>query len=252
MDSQDMRRIAIIITLFALTGILAAAPLSAADHWVPPLDPAVVTNNDCGFVSAVAGSPQVRRSFHSEGDGGAEVYAADRIHSGDELSVPPGSRLEWISGNNIVVVLGENGQVRLGGLRSFADAEGRTVTRLDATLVRGEMRVQVRRNEDAPFAVLVTMNGVEVLVTRGDVEAYSNGGWHSAALAGDAAARIRRGGVAGAPFTFAEGTRIGATGQDGLGNGEAAAIKARLPFSFEQVRAALPPVPAMNSELEAP
>lgn len=238
--------------VFAALAFFANERLSAADYWVGPLDPVVVTNNDCGFVSAVTGTPVIRRSFHVGQDNASAAYVADRIHSGDELSAPISSRLEWISGNNIVIVLGESGLARLGGLRTFSDPDGRRVTRLDVTLVQGEMRVQVRRNDDNPEAVLVTMNGAEVLVTRGDIEMYSNSAWHTAALAGEGAARIRRGGVAGAPFVYAAGVLVSGNGQETLAATEAAAIKARLPFSFELARAALPPTPAMSSELEAP
>lgn len=247
-----MKNTARITALLLPTLFAATVSAAAADLWVGALDPAVVTNNNCGFISAVNGAPRIRRSFHSDRDDGNEAYVADRIHSGDELEVPPGGRLEWVSGDNIVVVLGENGLARLEGLRLFADAEGRRTTRLDVQLLRGEMRVQVRRNAERPSAVLVALNGADVLITQGDVELYSNDGWRTTALAGEAAARIRRGGVAGAPFTVVPGTRVGANGPEMPEKNEEAAIKARLPFSFEQIRAALPPSPVMGADAEAP
>ncbi|MCC8108563.1 MAG: hypothetical protein LIQ30_05845 [Planctomycetes bacterium] len=117
---------------------------NAVDYWASPGDPAVATNNDCGYITAVHGQPQVRRSFHTEDSAGQPLSVADRISSGDELIVPTGSRLEWASGNNVVVVLGSGGRVKLGGIRSFIDPDGRQAARLDFSLLSGEVRLQVR------------------------------------------------------------------------------------------------------------
>lgn len=244
---------------FALLGtlttfILLACQLgaAAADYWVPSSDSAVVTNNDCGVISDVAGSPVIRRPFQSESDPGVAVHVADRITSGDELVVPDGSRLEWISGSNMVLVLGSGGRAKLGGLRTFTAPDGAPVTRLDVTLLSGELRVQVRLNRNRPEAVLAALSGAEVLIRRGDIGLYSGNFWRGVALSGEAFARMRRGGVSGAPFAFVAGSVVGSAGEERMDESDMNDLKRRTPFSFELVGAALPPIPPMSAILEAP
>lgn len=239
----------VLTLLLAVAG--GAASVAAADYWLAATEPSVVTNNDCGFVSAVAGNAVIRRSFMT-GSESTNAHVADRINSGDELIAPHGGRIEWTSGNNMIVVLGADSQIRLDGLRSFARADGMTVMRLDVTLLKGECRVQVRLNSENPEAVAVTVNGADVLVTRGDVEVRSADGWSAAVINGDASARVRRGGVVGAPFAIAGGAVVGSGGEARATDAELAAIKARLPFSFEVLSSALPPLPAASYLLEAP
>ncbi len=238
---------------FALVLVFAARTgASAADLWVAATDPAVVTNNDCGQIAAVAGSPLIRRSFQAGEDGGSPASIADRLGAGDELIAPAGSSVEWTTGANTIAVLGSGGRVRFDGLRSFTDAEGRAASRLDLTLLSGELRVQVRLNEKRPEAVLAALGGADFLVTRGDAGFFADGGWRGAVIGGTATGRIRRGVMPGAPFAIAEGRVVGADGESALGEGDAAAIRQRVPFSFESVRAALPPIPAMSAGMDAP
>lgn len=235
-----------------LMALFAVPAASAADYWVAANDAAVVTNNDCGAVSAIQGEPTIRRSFHTDDDVGIPATVADRVNTGDVVSVPFGSRLEMVTGSNIVLVFGSGCKVRLGGLRNFADADGLPVTRLDLEVLEGEMRLQVRQNVQKPMAALVQLNGAEVLVRRGDVEVALQGGWQAAVLSGDAMARLRRSGVPGAPFVIAERRTVGSRGDEPLGEDETLAIRGRVPFSFETRSAALPPLPHMSSVLEAP
>lgn len=223
--------------------------LEAGDYWVSSSLHGVVTNNDCGVVSLVDGAPRIRRSFAPADDRGAIAFVADRVQSGDELEVPADSRLELTTGKNVVIVLGPATRVKLGGVRVF-QVDGVAVSRLDVALLSGEMRVQVRLNRERPEAVLMHLAGADVLATRGDVHVLSNGGWRATALSGEASARQRHGVTLGAPFVF-----DGAVGSSGVETPDAAAlagIAGRLPFRFEIVRAALPPVPAVNQLLEAP
>lgn len=240
------------LCLSALLSGFAARPVRAADYWVAASDASVVTNNDCGAVSAVSGEPVVRRSFHSADEQGISATVADRINSGDEVVVPPGSRLEMTCGANVVLVLGGGGRARLGGLRNFTDPENKPVVRLDVEMLEGEMRVQVRLHEQKPMAVLIQLNGAEVLVRRGDVEVAMRDGWRAAVLSGSATARLRRSGVAGAPFVIAERRVVGSGGDEPLADVEAAAIMQRVPFLFETRSAALPPLPHASGILEAP
>lgn len=225
----------------------------AEDYWVSAVDPSVVTNNDCGFVSAVSGEAIVRRSYQTGGSEGAAANVADRIHSGDELVVAPDGRLEWTSGNNIVLVLGPGSRVQLGGLRAFTGLDGIPVLRLDVKLLQGGCRVQVRLNEERPEAVLISLaDAAEALVMRGDAQVRANGDWVVSTVSGEAFARIRRGATTGAAFVVTVGTAAGSGGEERINEDGIAAIKERLPFSFEQVNAALPPLPAMSRMLEAP
>lgn len=231
---------------------LCALGAGAADYWVASTDSSVVTNNDCGFISDVSGSPYIKRPFQAEGEPGVPAHVADRINSGDELIVPDGGRLEWVSGVNMVLVLGSGARARLGGLRSFTGPDGVPVTRLDVTLLSGELRVQVRLNQNHPEAVMAGLSGAEVLVRRGDIGLYSGNFWRGTALMGEAAARMRRGGVTGAPFAFVEGRVVGSAGEEPMSDADVLDLKRRMPFSFELVSAALPPIPPMSAILEAP
>lgn len=232
--------------------VLAFGVAVAADFWVNAADAAVVTNNDCGFITATHGNAHIRRSFHAADENVAAAHVADRVNSGDELVAPAGGRIEMVSGGNIVLVVGDNARVKLGGLRSFVGPLGNPVTRLDLEVVSGEARIQVRLNEEKPECVLAAMNGADVLIRRGDIVLSSQSGWLASALAGGAMGRVRRGGVIGAPFEIGSGRSVSGNGDapfsETLGN----ALRGRLPFSFELTSVALPPAPSMSSGHDAP
>lgn len=237
--------------LRALAALLICLPasLAAADFWARPGDPGVVTNNDCGFVSAVAGTPRIRRSFMADTEQ-VPIYLADRLGGGDEfLPVPPG-RVEMITCDNLILVVGTASRAVLGGVRVIAGGSAGHASRLDAALLAGRCRVQARRNEEHPEAALITVAGHDVLVTRGDAEIAVEGGWRVSVLAGEVVVRDRKGG--GQRLLVAAGYTAGPGGVEPLTDEDAAAIRARLPFSFETERAALPPLPPMSALLEAP
>ncbi|MDR1744371.1 MAG: hypothetical protein LBS30_01300 [Planctomycetota bacterium] len=238
--------------LLVLLALSAAGGAGAGDYWVAANDAGVVTNNDCGAVSGVHGKPAIRRSFLAADAAGIPANIADRVSSGDEILAPSGSRLEMIAGSNIILVFGSGARVRMGGLRNFAGAGGLPVARLDLEVLEGEMRLQVRLNEQKPMAALIRLDGSEVLVRRGDVEIAVQGGWRAAVLSGGASARLVRSGVPGAPFAVDELREVGSGGDGELGENEKLAIRARLPFSFETRGAALPPLPHASTVLEAP
>jgi hypothetical protein len=233
--------------LFAVSGVRAGE-----GYWKLSSDAGVITNNDCGYVSDVRGAPVIRRSFMTASDPGLAAYAADRLNTGDEIEVPADARLEMTTGKNIILVFGAGSKARLLGLRSFTGPENKLITRLDFVVERGVVRCQVRLNEENPEAALIGLNGADVLVARGDVEVFTDAGWRAAALSGSAFARLRRGGVVGAPFVFDSGRAVTGSGEDVLTADDIAGVKARMPFSFEEIRAALPPRPAVSSLLEAP
>ena len=235
-----------------LVCILACAVSAAGgDYWISATESGVVTNNDCGQIVQIHGAPLIHRSFHAASDAGVEASIADRVSSGDELIAPAGSRVEMITGTNTVLVLGAGARVRLDGLRAFDVGEAEA-TRLDVTLLAGEIRVQVRRNDVRPESVLVSMGGAEILVIRGDVEMFADGGWRCSVLAGGASGRMRRGGMPGAPFPIPADTVFAGSGATPLTREEKSAIAARVPFSFEVASAALPPLPPLSAESEAP
>ncbi len=241
------------LLLVFVTTLCTARPLAAADsYWKPSTEVGVITNNDCGFVSAVEGGAVIRRSFMAPTDPGLTAYAADRLNTGDEIDVPPGGRLEMTSGKNTIIVFGAGTKARLLGLRAFTAPNGELVSRLDLVIEKGDIRCQVRLNEQRPEAILAGLEGADVLLARGDVEIFTDGGWRAAALSGDAYARLRRGGIVGAAFAFTGGFVVSGTGEEPLTESDIATIKARMPFSYEQMRAALPPRPAASSLLEAP
>lgn len=245
-----MRCCAFIMCLFALCARADAA--GAADMWVAATDPAVVTNNDCGQIASVTGRPMIHRSFQAQEAEGTAVNIADRISSGDELIVPPGSLVEWTAGANTVAVLGPGGRVRFDGARVFAAADGREAVRLDVTVISGELRAQARENENRPEMIRAALNGAEFLLTRGDAAFVSGELWQAAVLSGEASGRLRRGAMPGAAFALEAGTMVDAAGQAAIGEDGMNAVKQRVPFSFETARAALPPLPLMSAEMDAP
>ncbi len=244
-----MKKILIVVT--ALLLLAPTRPAAAADYWTSADNPGVATNNDCGVVSALSGAPRIRRAFMSERDQALPAGLADRLHAGDVVEVPEDGRLEWTTGHNVVVVAGPGSRVRLEGLRNFAAPDGSRVARLDARLLKGEMRLQVRLNQERPEAALVALEGSDALLERGDLALSAGGGWFCATLGGEALARLKRGGSVGAPFAVAEMATIGLQGEGKLDNAAASGLRARLPFSFELMTAALPPLPALGAGTEA-
>lgn len=236
----------------AVLTVAAASGLAAADYWVAATDAAVVTNNDCGYVSDVADGAQIKRSFHDKDDPGMQAHAADRLNSGDEIAVPEKGRLEMISGENTILTFGPGSRAKLGGMRGFAGPGGVQTSRLDVVLHAGELRVQVRLNENNSETVLISLNGADVLVVRGDVGMFSGNAWRVAVISGDAQVRLRRGGVAGAAFSISSGEIAGPGTEERMNENDILEMKKRTPFSFELVGAALPPLPPMSTFLEAP
>jgi hypothetical protein len=245
-----MIRAALRIAL-ALSALAATGP-HAADLWVKPNDPAVVSTKDCGSVTATHGATRIHRAFQSDEEAGIDVNTADRVNSGDELITDSGGRIEMVSGGNIILVIGENSRVRILALHSFPDPAGTPVTRLDMELLSGEARAQVRLNDEAPAHLRAALAGAEVLVSRGDVALSAGSGWRASVIAGEAACRMRRGHVAGAPFTLPPRRTAGADGEAVLADAAANALRSRLPFSFELTAIALPPTPSISPEFEAP
>lgn len=242
-------RMLVIVSLLFLSSV---GKSEDSAFWRESSHPGMTSTNDCGFISEILGTPQIRRSFMSEKDAGLPAYIADRIHSGDELAVPPGGRLEWTCGNNVIVMLGAGAKAKIEGLRVFQVENGVSASRLDIRLLEGSMRVQARLNEERPEGVLVSVEGAEVLLTRGDVQISAGSPWRVAAISGLVSARLRRGNVVGAPFGFSESVMVEGQGEESLDEEELVAIKFGLPFSFETKRAALPPLPAASALLEAP
>ncbi len=233
-------------------GAFSARYAGAADFWSPANNPGIGTTNDCGVVSFINGGVSIKRSFQTQEEKALHLGLADRIHSGDILETQANGRLEWTSGNNIVVTLGMNSRVRLNGLRTFSDNVGNPSLRLDLTLLSGEMRIQVRLNTDRPEAVLAGLSGTEILVKRGDACLVEGGQWRAALLSGEAWGRAVRGGLNGVPFKLEAERLVGSAGENTLTGKDIAGIKTRLPFSFETERLARQPEPSMGDEPEAP
>lgn len=232
--------------------LLGHSGSGAGDFWISGSDASVVTNNDCGFIAAIGGRPTLLRSFQDANSPGVAASITDRVNSGDEVRVPEGSRLELVSGANVVLVFGEGSRVKFQGLRNFAAGDVREASRLDIELLAGEVRVQVRLNQARPESVLLSVDGNQFLMRRGDATFGRIIGWQATVLSGDVSGRVRRTSVLGAPFELPAGTLLGVGGQADISDSAKQRILARLPFSFETIRAALPPLPSLSYELEAP
>lgn len=224
------------------------AGAAAAEYWAPPGTPGMVTDNDCGFIAAVRGYPLLRRAFMAGGDKPLPLVSHDRMYSGDELLVPAGDGAEWISGRNVVAVLGGDARAKFQGLRKFPGPDGYAVSRLDLTLIKGTVRIQARSNRRYPEAVLVTFEQGEALVLRGDVLISAGPEWRVAVVGGQALVRLRKGKTFGKSMRVAGGSALTVGGERRFGLEESNALLADLPFSFETIRSALPPFPAAGSQ----
>lgn len=244
-----MRRVVALSSLFTLSllALFARDAVLGADNWASAESAGVVTDNDCGFVSAVAGVPLARRSGDT-----FRLHPADRLSGGDELSASPQGRVELAAGNNTVLVVGPDSGIRLQGIRILRDESGRETQRLDAALLRGGCRLQVRLNTAKPEAAMIATDSCDILLTRGDVAIDVQDGLRVSVLSGEASVRTRRGGATGSPLIVPEGSSFGDSGMEAFGGERARAIRDRLPFSFETETAALPPLPPMSYILEAP
>lgn len=242
--------------LSALAPIIAVAFMAmqtrcveAADHWIEHGAVGVVTNNDCGSVSSVAGDVRLKRSFMQADSDGIPAQVADRVHAGDVFHIAANSGVEWVTGHNTIAALGSDSRAAVAGVRSFADPEGRIVTRLDIVLEQGAARVQVRLNRERPEAVLVRCANAEALVLRGDVEVEATPEWSVRVVSGEAEARVIHSGIAGAAFTIGAGAVLTAEGMAMQQNAVAMRV---VPFSYETVKAALPPRPVSGAQSDAP
>lgn len=240
-------------TLSAIIALLFMAMparcVGAADHWVEHGAVGVVTNNDCGSVSAVTGEVRLKRSFMQNDSDGISVHIADRVHAGDLFAIAAHGGVEWVTGHNTIAALGPDTRAVVAGVRAFADPDGRTVSRLDVVLEQGAARVQVRLNRERPEAVLVRCANAEALVLRGDVEVETTPEWSIRVVSGEAEARVIHSGIAGAAFTIGSGAVLTAEGMAMQQNAVAMRV---VPFSYETVKAALPPRPVSGAQTDAP
>ena len=212
----------------------------AMDYWTFSDKSDGGSGTDCGRVSDISGRVEIRRSTMSDKEPSHRAMPADRLRPGDVVSVPSGGRLEWKSGNNVVVTVGSDAGVRLEGVAMADFPGGISLSRLNFELLRGEARIQVRLNETRPESVLVRSGGNEILLARGDLLANATGQWRIAVLAGGAEWRPH---VGMPPRRIGAGRTVDARGERALSASEAAALTERLPFSFELTRLALPPTP---------
>lgn len=241
-------RVWIFCFLVSFAAGLACAGATAADYWAQPGTPGLSTENDCAYIAAVRGNPLIHRAFMAAGERSLSLMSQDRVYTGDELIVPPGDRAEWISGNNIVAVLGGDARAKFQGVRKFPGPDGYAVTRLDFSLLKGMVRVQVRSNRQRPEAVLVAFEQGEALVLRGDVLVSAGPEWRVAVIGGQALVRLKKGRQFGKVTRVAGGSALTAAGERRFGLEESNAQLAEVPFSFEVTRAALPPFPAKGAQ----
>ncbi|MDR3210568.1 MAG: hypothetical protein LBU79_01475 [Planctomycetota bacterium] len=240
---------------FLLGGVLClgASSLPAVDRWVDAVNPAVTSNNECGIVNGVWGNALVRKGFQDPKAPGSVVGQTDRLQAGDQVETAARSRLEFSSGNNILVLIGPTSKVKILGLRSFTNTDGVVTNRLDLQLVEGMVRFQARLNELIPECALGEAGNLGVLLTRGDVVLSGGRNPRFAVLAGNVSFRHRLGAsnwsdedsvIAGSGF--ADGAAITVAGE------EAERLLEILPFSFEILRNALPPLPPPGPDYDAP
>ncbi|MDR1612816.1 MAG: hypothetical protein LBT97_08530 [Planctomycetota bacterium] len=229
---------------------LACASAQAADMWFSPTANGVTTNNDCGVVAALRGGPRVRRANRlSTAAADEDLSLSDKIHAGDEILTGPEGLVEVASGKNVIILAGPNTALRFLGLRLFEQQAAKKSSRLDAELVAGSVRMQVRLNTASPEAVLLNAPAMASLLERGDCAAVLAASWRLTVLEGGAECRL---GGTDVPVEVGAGRTLAADGAPALAAESIAEIKTRLPFAYEIRRAALPPNPLPDPGADAP
>ena len=248
-----MSRRRIMRVLFSSVMIIAATVFGSvvcgADGWYEPDAASAGVNDDCGMVSGIWGGVKVRGQFLTAKDSGVAPELFERVNGGNEIETADNGRIEIVTGNNTVSLIGPNSKVKIVGVRLFTDGNGKSAMRLAIELQQGVVRVQVRLNAENPESVSVDAGGVSALVMRGDAVVSGGSDWKVSALAGTALYRTAQG--APTHLTASETGSLNG-GVTGLPNAEAAALATSLPFSFDISRATLRPSPPPNPLLEAP
>jgi hypothetical protein len=232
-----------------LTLALACVSAPAADMWFSPTAKGVTTTNDCGVVAALKGDPRVRRGYQLSTAAGEYLSLSDKLHAGDEILTGPEGLVEVASGKNVMILAGPNTALRFLGLRLIEQNAAKKTSRLDAELVAGSVRMQVRLNTSTPESVLLNAAVMASLLERGDCVAILADSWRLTVLEGGAECRL---GQADVPVEVGAGRTLAPDGAEPIAAESIAEIKTRLPFAYEIRRAALPPNPPPNPESDAP
>lgn len=246
MKAMAMRKVGVFLFLLVVFG---ASEVYGADLWAKTGDPMVTAVNDCGQVSRIRGRARIKRSYMAEKDAPDSLVTFDRVHAGDEIETGPDGAAEVVTGNNVLVLIGPGTKVVLRGVRLVDDGTGKQTACLDLGLLQGVVRTQVRLHQNNPEAVLVESDAVSALSTRGDMAVSTVSDWLLAVLAGSADYRTTRGGRNSVLETGLLGKDDAFSELDGA---LADSIASRLPFTYEIVRAALPPLPPPDPYAEAP
>lgn len=220
--------------------------------WIDASDVTVATSDDAGVVSGVWGQALLKGQYMESDEQGMRIGISDRVGAGDEITTAANARVEIVTGNNLVSVIGPSSSIRILGVRGFDGGDGRKLSRLDLQILEGTVRSQVRESVSRPESVLLDLGGAQCLVTRGDAAASVGAAWRVAVLAGSVSCRIKQGGGTSAPYDVTAGRVADADGVGELSGQALADLKSILPFSYEIHRAALPPTPPPDPSVDAP
>jgi hypothetical protein len=241
-----------------LTLIIALAfsmPLHGLDSslvWIDPANPDVMTNNNSGIIISLTGQARIKAALQSEKEVGIAAAVSDRINAGDTIITAANSRVEILSKDNVLILVGPSAKATILGIRTYQDARGDVVSRVDIDVQEGIVRMQVRENITRPELSMLDLGGAQVVLSRGDVVATGGKNWRVAVVGGSAHFRLYQGGAYMPATVFDTGEMLSSNDQVVLASAELNEIRQRYPFLYERRRAALQPAPPPDPFEDAP
>lgn len=243
---------ALLTLIFALALSLPAYGLDTNLVWVDPENPDVMTNNDSGVIISLTGQARIKAALQSEKEPGIAAAVSDRINAGDTITTAANSRVEILSKDNVLILVGPSAKVTVLGIRTYQDARGNVVSRVDIDVQEGNVRMQVRENITRPELSMLDLGGAQVVLSRGDVVATGGKNWRLAVIGGSAHFRLYQGGAYMPATVFDTGEMLSTSDQVVLASAELDTIRQNYPFLYERRRAALQPTPPPDPFEDAP
>ncbi len=238
--------------IFALVLSWPGYGLDSSLIWVDPENPDVLTNNDSGVIINLGGQARIKAALQSDKEPGVAAAVSDRINAGDTIITAANSRVEILSKDNVLILVGPSAKATILGIRTYQDAKGNVVSRVDVDVQEGIVRMQVRENITRPELSMLDLGGAQIVLSRGDVVATGGKNWQMAVIGGSAHFRLYQGGAYMPATVFDAGEMLSSSNQVVLASAELDSIRQRYPFLYERRRAALQPTPPPDPFEDAP
>lgn len=243
------------ILLTLIFALASSFPLYGLDNnlvWIDPANPDVMTNNDSGIIISLTGQARIKGALQSEKEIGVAAAVSDRINAGDTIITAANSRVEILSKDNVLILVGPSAKATVLGIRTYQDVKGNVVSRVDVDVQEGSVRMQVRENITRPELSMLDLGGAQIVLSRGDVVATGGKNWRMAVVGGSAHFRLYQGGAYMPATVFDTGEMLSTSDQVVLASADLDAIRQRYPFIYERRRAALQPTPPPDPFEDAP